>query len=477
MTEDEARRVLIVRAIETEDSAEALLTREDRQAATSFGLAAGGDRSARGDARFLAARANFAFERLATRLPPVARAAQASRWPRWVSWAVPAAALALGLLTNEVGNGKRLNLIAFPLLGMLAWNAVVYLLLVAHLLRRRGPSRFADWLARRVAGRLDAAQSLGRALAQFAREWTGAAGRLTAARVERTFHLGAAAFALGVVAGLYARALGVEYRAGWESTFLSPRAVRAILALALSPASAVTGIALPGADHLAALRWSAGRGEVAGPWIHLYAATAALFIIAPRLLLAGADALVAARLTRRLPVPGREDFYVRRLLRTAHGHAAEALVIPYGYSPPEAVRAALRDLLTAALGEGTRTAVAPPVAYGAEDEWLARDGVGSGVDYLLVLFNLGSTPEAENHGAFVAGLLRVAKGAALTVLLEESGFRERNGAGARLDARRQAWERVLLPLGAQPLALDLSTKGDPALVRRVEAALVRSAAL
>ena len=488
MREDDARRVALVRAVEIEDTAEALLTREDRQAATvagfGAGLAGGDDQSRKGDERFLAARAAFAFDRLLTRFPPVEGAAQASRWPRWVSWAVPVAALLLGLATNEIGNGKRLNLIAFPLIGMLAWNAAVYLLLLGHLLRpllrrEHRPSRVAGWLSRRIAPRIDNAQPLGRALARFAQEWARIAGRLTAARVSRTFHLGAAAFACGVVAGLYLRALGVEYRAGWESTFLNAGAVHAILALALSPASFVTGIALPGPDHLATLRWSAGPGEVAGPWIHLYAATAALFILAPRLLLATGSALQAARLRRRLPVPGREDFHVRRLLRAAHGGAAEARVIPYAFQPSAEVRGRLADLLTAALGDATRTHFDAAVAYGAEDEWLARTTIGE-VDHLIVLFNLGSTPEAENHGAFVAGVQRLiaGKGAALTVVLDESSFRERQGAGARLDARRTAWERMLAGQGVQPFAADLTANptggSEPALVRRLEAALVRS---
>lgn len=485
MREDDARRVALVRAVEIEDTAEALLTREDRQAATAAGLAGGGgDESRNGDERFLAARAAFAFDRLLTRFPLVERAAQASRWPRWVSWAVPMAALLLGLATNEIGNGKRLNLLAFPLIGMLAWNAAVYLLLLGHLLRpllrrEHRPSRVAGWLSRRIAPRLDDAQPLGRALARFAREWGRIAGRLTSARVSRTFHLGAAAFATGVVAGLYVRALGVEYRAGWESTFLNAGAVHAILALALSPASLVTGIALPGPEHLAGLRWSAGPGEVAGPWIHLYAATAALFILAPRLLLATGSALQVAGLRRRLPVPGREDFHVRRLLRAAHGGGVEARVMPYAFQPSAAVRGRLADLLTAALGDQTRTHVDASVAYGAEDEWLARATIGEGVDYVIVLFSLGSTPEAENHGAFVAGVQRLiaGKGAALTVVLDESSFRERQGAGARLDARRTAWERMLAGQGVQPFAADLTAGVEPALVRRLEAALVRSPTL
>ena len=41
-----------------------------------------------------------------------------------------------------------------------------------------------------------------------------------ALRAETALHAGAAALALGLVAGLYVRGLVLDYRAGWESTFL-----------------------------------------------------------------------------------------------------------------------------------------------------------------------------------------------------------------------------------------------------------------
>jgi hypothetical protein len=479
VNEDDARRVLLVRAVEIEDSAEALLTREDRQAATAAGLADGFDPSRNGDERFLAQRAAFAFGRLTTRFPLIEQACRASQWPRWLGWAVPGVALLLGVATNEVGNGKRLNLIAFPLIGMLAWNALVYLWLIVSALRRRRPSRVGAWIARWAGPRIDEHQPLGRALARFGRDWIGAAGRLTTARVSRSFHLGAAAFAIGVVANLYLRALGVEYRAGWESTFLQAPTVHALLGIALGPASAVTGIALPTPEHLAGLRWSEGPGEVAAPWIHLYAATAALFIVAPRLLLAMASGGNVARLKRGVPVPGREDFHVRRLLRAAQGGAAEVRVLPYGFTPPDTTRRTLAELLTAALGDGTRTQVDAPIPYGGEEEWLARARLTDGLDHLVILFNLGSTPEAENHGALVAGVqkLLAGRGTALSIVLDEAAFRERSGGGDRLDVRRQAWERMLATTGEHPFAADLSQARDANLVRRLESALVRSPTL
>lgn len=496
MTEEEARRVLIVRAVEIEDGDAVLLTREDRQQATIAGLAkqVSDGQGRRADEAFLVWRARFAAGRLATRVPTIDAALRASRWPEWLNWTLPLLALVLGIATNEISSGKRLNLIAFPLIGMLAWNAAVYLAIAVHRLRklaRRGahgsgrPAQAVAWVSGLSRLRGGADQPLGRALTRFAADWMRASASLAAARVNRTLHLGAATFAIGVVAGMYLRALGIEYRAGWESTFLGPGAVHRLLGLVLGPASVLTGIRLPGAEHLAGLRWSAGPGDNAGPWIHLYAATALLFILVPRTLLGIGSAIAAARLRRRFPMPGREDFYVRRLLRAAQGGSAEVRVVPYGLRPAEPIRAGLGRLLSGALGDGTRTAFDTPIAYGEEDKWLARGEIGTEVDHLVVLFSLASTPEAENHGALVVGIQRKLErsggGTALTVMVDQSAYRERlgkqSGAAGRIDARRTAWERMLAAMAIPPFFADLALDQDAEVIRRLEAALVRTPTL
>lgn len=504
MNEDEARRLLLVRAVEIEDAAEAVLTREDRRQATVAALAEPARRDAgrapdgvsKADEAFLVRRAEFASTRIATRFPAAAQVSRNVRWPTWIDWLLPVGALALGAATNEIDAG-RLNIIAFPLVGMLVWNFAVYALLIAGWLRGLAPGpRYAarpNLLARLVerseglAGRrLDVQTPLGRALARFVRDWLRYSSKLTYSRASRTLHLSAAALAAGVLLGMYMRALGVEYRAGWESTFIGAGTLSRFLGLVLGPASALTGIPLPGPGELEGIRWTDGnRGENAGPWIHLYATTALIFIIGPRLLLAAWNALAAFRLRRRFPVPGTEDFYVRRLLRSARGHGAVVRVTPYSFHPPEATQRQLQGLLTEILGDETRVTVDTPLPYGGEDEWLARANPAEDADHLLVLFNLSSTPEAENHGALVAGLQRRLaqdrSGAGLTVLLEESAYRRRLGgqAGAedRIATRRLAWETMLRPLGVAPLAIDLSDENASALARRLEDALIKSPAL
>jgi hypothetical protein len=472
-----------------------LLTRDDRSYATGSALAEispedSGRVARRRDDLFLERRSSLAFNRLAARYPAVVQAERRARWPGWIDWLLPLSALLLGVASNAI-DGRRLSIIAFPMLGMLLWNLAVYVLLALKGMRRLAPRR-KEARAHRLSGLIEringsaraaasAQQPLGSALGRYLRDWLSWSAPLTNSRVARLLHLSAAAIAAGLLIGMYWRALGTEYRAGWESTLLGPQTVHGLVHFMLWPASLLTGIPLPDLSRVAALRWGAGSpGENAGPWLHLYAATAFLFIIGPRLVLAGLSALRAARLKRRFPVPGQDDFYIRRLLRSVRGGATVVRVIPYSFNPPERTQRQLEQLLSDVLGEKTKMIFEPPIAYGAEDDWLARLDLQDGeADHLVVLFSLSATPEAENHGALVSGVRRriaeARSGAGLTVLLDESGMRERLGQGAepRVQSRRAAWEAMLRQHHAVPLSLDLDA--EPAtLARPLESALLHA---
>lgn len=494
MTEDDARHVELVRAIEAEDREASLLTREDLAQAERHGRDAGAHLSGRhAPEAFIARRAAFAAARLGTRHPGIAGLLQRSRWPTWFGIGLPIAGLVLGFLANEFGTGKRLDLLAVPLLGTIAWNLLVYLwLLVAWF--TRGPTSLAPAIYRMVTrlrgiGRSHQGEgtALQRAANAFESRWASAAAPLTRARVARTFHLGAALFAAGLVAGIYARGLVIEYRAGWESTFLSPSAVHALLGAVLGPASWLTGVSIPNVDGIAAMRWTgpSNGGVNAGPWIHLYMATLVGAVVAPRLLLALWHGLNAFRLARRFPVAGREDFYIRRLLRSAGGGAAQVRVTPYAYHPGQETKRRLSAALRAALGDEALIRFDPPLDYGSEDRWLGENPGDLADDYHVLLFTLSATPEEENHGALAAALTargaREQKGTAMAAILDETPYRAHFAGQAGLDeriaARLAAWRTALAASGLAPLALDLSSELDPALAARIEAGLLPDGAM
>jgi hypothetical protein len=223
-----------------------------------------------------------------------------------------------------------------------------------------------------------------------------------------------------------------------------------------------------------------GGGENAGNWLILWAVTGAGFVIIPRLLLAAWNGARAAVAERRLVVPGEEDFYVRSVLRDALGRAGTVRVVPYAFHPPVPARERLLRLLTAALGDKVRVMLDDPVDYGAEDRWLGEHGATIGrADHLVLLFALGSTPEAENHGAFAKGVReRLGGGTGLTLLLDDSGLRHtlRGQASAerRLEERLAAWQTVLAPVGIAPVVVSLELGEEEVGARTLERAMMRT---
>ncbi len=117
--------------------------------------------------------------------------------------------------------------------------------------------------------------------------------RLTAAlgmlRAACLLHLAAAGWGAGIVASLFMRGLVVEYRVGWESTFLNAQQVHGVLQLLLKPALALFPASSFSVAEVAALRFAEGGGAAAGGarWVVLYSVLLALVVVLPRLALAG----------------------------------------------------------------------------------------------------------------------------------------------------------------------------------------------
>lgn len=452
MNEAAARKVLLLRAYET--TPDSGWSDDDRAWASRAAAEIEG-----ADApldRFVARRAALAVERLASRDRKVERALRALAWRPWVGAAIAAAAFAAGVAIDAIGPAQRVNLLAPPLAALLAWNVALYLLIAARGVlglfsaRARGLGPLARAFARLLHRRAPLAGAP--PLAAFLADWARASAPLAAARVGRVLHVAAIAFALGLLAGLYVRGLAFEYRAGWESTFLDAGAVRALLSTLLAPAAALTGIALPDAAGFEALRFSAAGGVNAAPWLHLIATTVALFVLAPRLVLALGDRWYEAHLTRRFPLR-LDNPYFRNLARALRDEPARVRIAPYGVQLSPQATLNLNALFVQALGARTALAIAAATAFGAEDD---VDAAALAADATLVapLFAATATPEPENHGAFV-DRLAAASDAQIVALVDESDFRRRFGTGARLDERRTLWRNALAERRVPALFVDL----------------------
>lgn len=459
LDEAAARRLLLLRACETQAVPASLWSPED--GAWASRLAAETVPADASDARFLDERARHACERLLPRDRSLGAALRRRGLPgAWLLAAAGLGALA-GALADSVGAAQRIDLLAVPVAALLLWNLLVYAAIAVQALRPAAGGALRRWLSRRLQPRTGV-------LPAFSADWAQRSAPLNGARAALLLHLASAGLAAGLVAGLYARGLVLDYRAGWQSTFLDADAVYRLLSWVYAPAAALTGIGVPPAPALAALQVGPGTAASApaAPWIHLQATTLALFVLLPRGLLALRAALTAWRLSRRFPLSLAEPYF-QRLLQTRRRAEAQVQVLPHGGAPTAQAVLGLRALLAAAFGDGVQLSVAPATAHGDED---GAPQAGTGTTLRLALVDLAATPEAEAQGRFLA---RLQAGAApLWLLADETTFRRRfAGVPARLAERRQAWQRLAQAHGVRFLGVELERPQAPELAAAAAALL------
>lgn len=475
MNASEARQLLLIRALEADPAGAPAWTAADAAWASAEASRLEGERA--DPDRWLARRASVAVGRLAQRQPDLAAWAAAGPAVPKLALVLIAVALGVGLTSNAIGPTQRINLLAPPLLGVILWNLAVYAGLLVQALRRRAGRSAAvgPGLLQRAGDKVSAwagqhpSLKANPALQTFVSDWLQASRGLQTARFAAVLHFAAFMLAAGALAGLYVHGMLLEFRAGWDSTFLGAEAVSRWLSLVLGPAAAVSGVPLPTAGELEALRFSRGPGENAARWIHLYAITTVAVVLLPRLGLAVASAWQARRLTRQFPV-AMDDPQVRRLLQQlAHERRETALtvvVLPYSYRLAASCEARLADWLADTLGPGLDWRLLPVVPQGDEDRldhhWPRGSGDADTPDVVVTLFALTATPERDTHGRFLravqarcAGMPRPPR---CLVVLDESGFRQRLAAAdleARLAQRHAAWQALLDEAGLTAQVADL----------------------
>lgn len=477
MLEEQAQSVLLVRAFEEADPDGIVVPRRTREEATRRALRVVGLGDFEGElldtahvrsGEVLHRRARHLLEGLQHRVPALKGALYAGKLGSSTLPLALAVSFVAGLSTHVLG-GRRVDLLAAPVFGVLLWNAVLYAVLGFGALtgRRAAGARLTDRLLRgaiwrRVQkfkyldhGGADSRKVTGRALLRYAGLWHRCAGDLLTARVRRMLHAAAAVLACGVIVGMYARGLVLEYRAAWESTWLEAATVQTVLDLVLAPASLLTGISVPSVP-------AKGAAVEAAPWIHLFAGTLGLFVVLPRTVAATWWALRCYGLKRRVDVDVSDPYFVR-LFRDWRGATTCVDVVPYSYTPTAETSARLLRSLRDLWGGRADVRVRAAVAYGEEPTELVGGPAGpwrprspdeadvsfGGDDRIRVLvFNLAQTPEAEVHGRLLERVRdRVAEtGGRVAVLLDDHDL-EASRVPARVEAWREVARDVGLPVG------------------------------
>jgi len=469
MREVDLRQVLLVKAIEEHDPDGAVLPPADRAAAgREAARRAPGDEQA-----MMVERSRVLRERIGTRYPFVGTVLARLGGTRVLTLAMAIAGLAIGVALSALDGTRRINILAFPLAGLVAWNLLAYVLLLGWALRAaHAPGPVRGWvaslganLASRLVARSRAFNApLAKALEAFAREWYAAAQPLLLARAAVAFHLAAAAVGAGLIAGLYLRGIAFDYQAGWESTFLDASRARALLAVLYGPASWLAGLPIPDAAHLEATRWrTQGGGESAARWIHLMAATAFLFVVVPRAMLATWSLAKAWRIAARAPLPESLRVYFRNAFAGVAGAASplRALILPFAYELSPGALARLIAWIPTATGGAPEIDARAGVPYGEEDRYLAELRAGGEAAGIVVLpFSLATTPEDENHGVVITGVrdwLAPRGDAQLVIAIDEAPYAQRMaGAPGRMEERRATWRAFVEARGVKPHFVSLA---------------------
>jgi hypothetical protein len=469
MNESAAREVTLLQAFEAAQPPVASWTEADQTWADRVAAEAAGTQAAPDE--FIAQRARHAMQRLLPRERVAQRWLAQSLWrAQWLA-TVAVIAFFIGLLADSVGASQRINLLAPPLWGVLIWNIVVYLGLIAALLaavlrrdiNRAGPIVRGMQSLIRIGMRTGLRAPKAGPLSEFVQLWFQRTASLSALRAEMVLHLGAAALGLGLIAGLYARGLVLDYRAAWESTFLSPGVAHALVTGVLTPASRLSGIALPDATAFAALQAAQGdniTGAPAASWIHLLALTLLLFVVVPRLLIALGCVVRLRSSTRRFKMP-LTDPYFHRMLRVQRGGAAQVQAWPYALTPSPQAVLGLRALMADALGAKVGLQIAPTITFGGEDD--TPIAPADATTHAIAWFDLIATPEAESQGRFVQQLAAaMSAGASVIVLIDEAAFVRRFvNMPERLQQRREVWRAFCESLGTPPVFADLESSDGP----------------
>lgn len=470
INEIEAQQVLLVRAIERAPDNAGLWSDDDAREATREAQQRVG--AAAAFEEFLARRAEWAIDTIRARRPDLPLRFGPPRWLATARRLSVAGAFVFGLTATELFAGGHVNVVEWPIVAMIAWNALVYgwviVAGIAGLLRRRRPAGYAlELLARSQLPALARPGQAGRSpwTRRFRADLIATARPLTATRVAATLHASAIAVAAGAVASVYWRALGKDYRAVWESTLLSAENVHAIARIVLGPGEWLlealsTSVRLPDLAHIASLQLRPGwQGEPAHTWIHLYAAAILVWIVAPRLLLTGVARWRERRLRRAFPL-ALNTGYFNTLRAVRSGKALDVLVVPFRHQFTLPARTALRAMLERILGRSVTVTLRPAVTMDGTDDWAGVLGDDRHVAVLL-LFNLAATAEPDEHGRFVARMQR-ALGARtpLAVVVDAAPCADKSA--QRIRERTAQWQSVLDAQRCEPLFMDLAQPDDTA---------------
>ena len=461
LTELQAKDVMLVRAIEQARDGNAFWSATDAKEATRATLDLVGPKASFD--HFIARRAEWVLDAISKTKPEPVFNLAPRQWPMVAAWLLIVSAFVIGFATNHLAADSRVNIVEYPIVGLILWNVLVFVsILVSSISNLFRSTSSTGGLLTDVLGKWQLwgaiKSSSGKSsnwVDQFKSDWCTVAASLNRQRLALTLHTASMLFALGAMGSLYVRGFFKEYRAGWESTFFTADSIHAIANVVLAPGSILLNMPLPGVAHVASLRFPESSGEIARDWIHLYAGSLLVWIIIPRLLFVIVSVFLKWRHQHSFPLPiGNTYFASLRAIRTGNG--INVVAIPFRYELTSQVKVDLSRLLECTHGLAVSISVQEPVLMGDDaTDWKKALGNDRHIA-VFVIFNLAATAESDAHGQLVKKILSGVNGRTPVIPIVDTGSyvdRDKD----RFNERCNQWRCILDQVRCKPLFLNLNT--------------------
>jgi len=302
----------------------------------------------------------------------------------------------IGLGSNYLGSGPRVNILLNPLMILLCWNFVIYLVLLfkgtvfqKHTLP---PANMAFQLinfSRSIKDKFNLlfpkkakkATLLRNARMYFIKLWLQQANALSAARLSLILHGMAIALTCGVVAGLYFRGLFQEYQFAWFSTF-DKSIVMSLGKVIFAPV-------------LILIQGNMPKENMGAAWIHLFAASAGFYILLPRFMLLFHTRLKIKKLTISVEPDLTLPYFKKWRLDSVNLD-----LYSYSYSLDDKNLLLLNETLERVYGHQDKLVI-ENIQWGGDLPNSLNQG-----RIPVFCFNAVQTPENEVHGEFLNRILQ-----------------------------------------------------------------------
>ncbi|MCG2593646.1 DUF2868 domain-containing protein [Ramlibacter sp. XY19] len=385
LDEASARRLVLARAIDDVDVQGKLLSEVEREQLEREALEASRRVSPAADldlSQYLQQRARKLLAVVENRNPQLAALQDPEPWRRWLLWVLPLLAVIGGAVLDRIDNPQMVNMLSPPMLGVLAWNLCMYLLLVlAAVLPGKWQGKgLVAMLQRWMAGLPVHGQRTGRlrvdVSTRFHQQWLQATSRQQLLWFKQLLHLTAGGWAVGLAISIILGGLVRQYRVGWESTLLDLGQVHAFLSALFAPVVALLPFHEFSQADLQRMAFASNATigvEEARRWVWMYLALLALVVLVPRTLLAAWAAWRRSRLGRAVGIDLRDPYYVEVLARVSPARVTLGLLAPAGRARDLVLRllreaagdraprgGLARTVLTTAKGDALRVFDIPP---------------------------------------------------------------------------------------------------------------------